>query len=140
MSAYLLDNGVLVAYLKGRAGALRLIRPWIETGEAATSLIVYGEAIEYIKSDEEYIRRRAELRDLLRRITPYRPTYPILERYAELRRTMRPPHGPGLIGDIDTLIAATALEHNLTVVTLDSDFTRVSGLLVLRVTRAALMS
>lgn len=53
---------------------------------------------------------------------------------------MRPPHGPGLIGDIDTLIAATALEHNLTVVTLDSDFTRVSGLLVLRVTRAALMS
>lgn len=43
---------------------------------------------------------------------------------------MRAPHGPGLIGDVDTLIAATALERNLTVVTLDQDFTRVPGLRV----------
>ena len=39
-------------------------------------------------------------------------------------------HGPGLVGDVDTLIAATALERNLTVVTLDQDFTRVPGLRV----------
>lgn len=35
----------------------------------------------------------------------------------------------GLIGDIDTLIAATALEHGLILVTTDSDFGRVPGLL-----------
>lgn len=46
-------------------------------------------------------------------------TYAILERYADLRRQLRPPYGPGLIGDIDTLIAATALEHDLTLVTTD---------------------
>lgn len=34
------------------------------------------------------------------------------------------PHGLGLIGDVDTLIAATALEHWLTIVTLDGDFAR----------------
>jgi predicted nucleic acid-binding protein len=62
------------------------------------------------------------LRGLLGAIYPYFLTYSILERYAEIRRTLRPPHGPGLIGDIDTLIAATALERNLTVVTMDSDF------------------
>jgi predicted nucleic acid-binding protein len=39
-------------------------------------------------------------------------------------------HGPGFIGDVDTLIAATALERNLTVITLDQDFTRVPGLRV----------
>ena len=39
-------------------------------------------------------------------------------------------HGPGFIGDVDTLIAATALERYLTVVTLDQDFTRVPGLRV----------
>jgi predicted nucleic acid-binding protein len=50
--------------------------------------------------------------------------------YADIRRAMRAPHGPGLIGDVDTLIAATALERNLTVVTLDQDFTRVPGLRV----------
>ena len=44
---------------------------------------------------------------------------------------MRPPHGPGLIGDIDTLIAATALERNLTVVTKDAHFQRVTGLNVI---------
>jgi predicted nucleic acid-binding protein len=39
-------------------------------------------------------------------------------------------HGPGFIGDVDTLMAATALERNLTVITLDQDFTRVPGLRV----------
>ncbi|HEX8036633.1 MAG TPA: type II toxin-antitoxin system VapC family toxin [Ktedonobacterales bacterium] len=65
--------------------------------------------------------------------------YPILERFAELRRTMRKPYGPGLIGDVDTLIAATALEHGLTVVTLDSDYNRVPGLSVMLLTRNMLM-
>ncbi len=41
-----------------------------------------------------------------------------------------PPHGTGLIGDIDTLIAATALERELTIVTADTDFERVPGLQV----------
>ena len=57
-------------------------------------------------------------------MSPYVPTFAILERYAELRRRLRPPHGPGLIGDIDTLIAATALEHGLTLVTTDTDYQR----------------
>jgi predicted nucleic acid-binding protein len=43
-------------------------------------------------------------------VYPYFLTYPILERYTDLRRSLRKPHGKGLIGDIDTLIAATALE------------------------------
>jgi predicted nucleic acid-binding protein len=67
-------------------------------------------------------------------------TYPIMERYADPRRAMRPPHGSGLIGDADTIIAATALEHGLTVVTLDADYTRVPRLGVLHLTRSALMS
>jgi hypothetical protein len=58
----------------------------------------------------------------------------VMDRYAHLRRLMRPPRGSGLIGDIDTLIAATALEHDLTVVTTDGDFTRIPGLSVLLLT------
>jgi predicted nucleic acid-binding protein len=41
---------------------------------------------------------------------------------------LRPPYGPGLIGDIDVLIAATAIEHDLTIVTTDGDFERVPNL------------
>ena len=138
MSRYLLDNGVLTAYLKGRPGALRLIRPWILAREVATSILVYGEAIEYLKSDAAFLLRRAELRALLREVAPLALTYPILERYAELRRELR--RSGGLIGDVDTLIAATALDHDLTVVTLDSDFQRVPGLTIMRLTRGELMA
>lgn len=137
MSLYLLDNGVLVAYLKGRPGALRLIRPWILAREVATSQLVYGEAVEYLKSESAYLQRRDELRMLLREVTPLLLTYAILERYAEIRREMR--RSVGLIGDVDTLIAATALEHNLTVVTLDGDFQRVPRLPVMRLSRNDLM-
>jgi predicted nucleic acid-binding protein len=60
---------------------------------------------------------------ILAEIPPYPLTYPILERYADIRRTLRPLHQ-----DIDTLIAATAIEQNLTLVTIDRDFDRVPRL------------
>jgi predicted nucleic acid-binding protein len=41
-----------------------------------------------------------------------------------------------VIGDIDTFVAATALEHDLTVVTTDSDFSRVPVLKTLIIPRA----
>jgi predicted nucleic acid-binding protein len=75
--------------------------------------------------------RQSQLRTLLGEVYPYFLTYPILERYADIRRSLRKPHGKGLIGDIDTLIAATAIERNLTVVTIDTDFQRVPDLKVI---------
>lgn len=128
MRQYLLDTNVLGAYLQGRAGAISLAQAWIHHGEAATSIVVYGEIMEYLKGFAEFPRHQAELRTLLRKVYPYPMTYALLEHYADLRRAMRSPYGPGLIGDIDTLIAATALHYRLTLVTTDSDFTRVPGL------------
>ena len=130
MKRYLLDTGPLGAYLQGRQSSIDLIVPWIRRGEAATSILVYGEIMEYIKSLHDYPIKYRGLRGLLGAIYPYFLTYAILERYADVRRAPRPPHGPGLIGDIDTLIAATALERNLTVVTTDRDYERVPGLKV----------
>ncbi len=115
------------------------MRPWVRSQEAATSIVNYGETIELVRSDANYLARRAELQLLLGDVTPLPITYPIMERYADLRRAMRPPYGRGLIGDIDTLIAATALEHDLTVVTLDGDYLRVPGLTVMLLTRNDLM-
>ncbi|MDQ4100024.1 MAG: type II toxin-antitoxin system VapC family toxin [Chloroflexota bacterium] len=128
MRRYLLDTTPLTAYLKGISTARSLIEPWITRHEAATSVLVYGEMTEYNLGFSDSARRQNELRLLLDEIVPYVPTYSILERYADLRRHLRPPHGPGLIGDIDTLIAATALEYDLRLVTTDTDFQRVPGL------------
>jgi predicted nucleic acid-binding protein len=113
------------------------MRTWVANDEAVTSILVYGEAIEYFRVLADYPRHRARLRDLLQGVTPYRLTYPILERYAELRLAMRPTGS--LIGDVDTLIAATALHYSLTVVTLDGDYARVPGLSMLRLDRSALL-
>lgn len=131
MKHYLFDTNILGAYLRGRSGVVNIVQTWIHDDEAATSIVVYGEIIEYFKSFSQYPRYQDALRILLRKVHPYSLTYAILEQYADTRRAMRPPYGARLIGDIDTLIAATALIYKLTVITTDSDFTRVLDLSVM---------
>lgn len=140
MRRYLLDTGILSAYLQGRPRIVDLVTPWITRSETATSILIYAEAIEYLKGFPNFSVRHAQLRRLLHHIYPYFLTYRILERYADIRRRLRRPHGPGLIGDIDTLIAATALERKLTVVTFDSDFERVPNLKIKLLSRITRMS
>lgn len=134
MKTYLLDTSPLTAHLFGRRRAVEAITPWIEAHEVATSIVVYGEIAEYLKSFPDFPRRLHDLRAQLQEIRPYALTYAIMERYADIRRSMRAPHGPGLIGDVDTLIAATALEQDLIVVTRDAHFQRVPGLQVMILT------
>ncbi len=130
MKRYLLDTSLLAAYLQSRKSAAHLIHPLIERHEVATRILVYAEVTEYVQGLPNAARRQQDLRQLLREVYPFFLTYAILERYADLRRQLRPPHGKGLIGDIDTLIAATTLERNLTILTADRDFERVPHLKV----------
>jgi predicted nucleic acid-binding protein len=132
MRRYLLDTSVLSAFLLGRPGAVSLVAPWLTDREAATSILVYGEVIEHLRSKPDYQQRKLQLRQLLRQVTPYLLTYPIMERYADIRLRLR--RGQ-LIGDVDTLIAATALERNLTLITIDPDFQRVPDLKVQLLTK-----
>ena len=138
MRRYLLDAALVAALLHDRPAAVALAHPWLLAHEAATSILVYGEVVEYVKTRPNFPAHHRGLRALLGEAYPYFVTYPILERYADLRLALRKPHGPGLIGDIDTLIAATALERRLTVVTTDHDFTRVPELPVILLDRATL--
>ena len=130
MRRYLLDTPVLAAFLNDRPWCVAVVSPWIINHEVATSVLAYGEVTEYLRGASNSLQRQEQLRRLLRTVYPFFLTYHIVERYADIRRQMRSPHGGGLIGDIDTLIAATALERNLTVVTTDTDFQRVPTLKV----------
>jgi predicted nucleic acid-binding protein len=134
MRRYLLDTGPLAALLLNRPAAITTLDPRLAHGELATNILAYGEVIEYLKSfPQDYDALRSGLLDLLEAVHPYVLTYRIMERYADLRRAMRAPYGQGLIGDIDTLIAATALQYDLTVVTLNTrhfNLQRVPGLTV----------
>ncbi len=128
MKRYLVDTSLVAAFLHGRPTALALMEPLVRRGQAGTSMLVYGEVIEYLKGLPTFREYKARLQKLftLNQITPYPLTYPILERYADIRRTLRPLRKD--IGDMDTLIAATALEHDLTLLTIDTDFDRVAQL------------
>ncbi|MBI4492441.1 MAG: type II toxin-antitoxin system VapC family toxin [Chloroflexi bacterium] len=137
MRRYLLDTTPLAAYFHGRPAALELVAPWLRQREVATSVLVYGELIEHLEHRPDFPRHRNQLRELLREVPAYFLTYPIMERYAAIRRALRQRRS-GLIGDIDTLVAATALERGLTVVTSDADFERVPGLKTMLIPRQSL--
>ena len=106
--------------------------------ELATSTVVYGEVVEGLYRFQDFGARHLMLRELMREVSPLAPTPEVMDLYAQIRRQLRPPYGPGLIGDIDTIIAATALTHDLTLVTTDTDFLRVPSLRLLLLDRATL--
>ena len=54
MKRYLLDTAPLGALLLRRTAARALITPWLLNDEVATSLITYGEVIEYIRGWANY--------------------------------------------------------------------------------------
>lgn len=131
MQRYLLDTGPLAAYLLGRRKATARIDPLIDDEGAVTSIIVYGEVEEYIKTMPNYAALHLDLQRQLRSIRPLMITYRIMELYADIRLRMRAPHGTGVLQDSDSLIAATALRHKLTVIMSNKkDFERVPGLSV----------
>jgi predicted nucleic acid-binding protein len=130
VSGILLDSTLLAGYLQGREGAVSLIDPWLDDGLVRVNTISYGEVIEHYLLQPEFERRKQDLRRLVEAFAPIPLSNEILERYATIRRQLRRPYGPGITGDIDSLIAATVLENDLAIVTTDSDFIRVPELVV----------
>lgn len=118
-------SGPLSAYLLVHAQALSLVKPWIVGRGAGITLLSYGEVVAYTRGLPDSLRRQGELRRPLGEIHLYPLNYAVQERDADVRRHMHPPSGSGPIGDVDTLIAATAPEHDLTVVTMGRHFERV---------------
>ena len=130
MTEFLLDTGPMMAFFNGRRPAVALVDPWLQQSKVATSVLVYGEIIEFLQGKSDFETRRLQLRQLLATVEPLYLSLAVLDLYGTIRRQLRPPVGSGIIGDIDTLIAATALVHDLTIVTTDTDFIRVPGLKV----------
>lgn len=77
MRRYLLDTTPLAAYLFGRPPAVTMVTPWLEEREAATSILVYGEVIEYLMGRSRFRERQTQLRRLLRAITPLFLSYSV---------------------------------------------------------------
>ena len=111
---YLLDTDWIIQALAGRDPAARVLRDLVG-GPVYVSVITVGELYEraFVSANPE-----AHLVDLRRFLSSYDRVGlgdPILERFAEARAQLR--HQGDLIPDFDLLIAATALELGLTLLT-----------------------
>lgn len=83
----------------------------------------------FIKPKLNYRTLHQDLNRQLREIPALSVNRRIMETYAEVRLQMRAPRGTGVMSDSDTIIEATALRHNLTLVTANErEFKRVPGL------------
>ncbi len=127
MTQYLVDTDYIVDALHGQTAALHTLTDLAPQG-LAVSLISYGELYEgayYARQPEEAL---AGLAQFLQGYTLLPLTLPIMERFAIVRGQLPRPVRQQ-VGDMDLLIAATALTHGLTLVTRNlRDFSLIPGL------------
>jgi tRNA(fMet)-specific endonuclease VapC len=104
----------------------------------ATSVIVQGELLLMAKGSERRAANLQLVREFLQRIPIHPTTEAIAEVYSELKSDIILQFGPKErakrrktkiqdlgFGDNDLWIAATAIHHNFTLISTDSDFTRI---------------
>jgi predicted nucleic acid-binding protein len=115
---YLVDSDWVVDFLDGRSSAVRLLSTLRSDG-LAISLMTYGEIDEGILYGRDPRASEQTFRQFLRRVDVLPLNRLILRRFAQIRGDLRERNQ--LIGDPDSLIAATALHYRLTLVTRNRD-------------------
>ena len=124
--SYLVDTDWVVEYLKGREPAVTTLSQLRHEG-LAISLITFCEVYEGIYSGRAPEQQEEFFLRFLRRAQVLPLNRTILRHFAHVRSQLRA-QGQ-LIGDLDLLIAATALHHNLTLLTHNArHFSRISEL------------
>jgi tRNA(fMet)-specific endonuclease VapC len=123
---YLVDTDRVTDWLVGRTDAIELLAR-LSTLGMSISLITYGEIFEGIYFGRNSTAGEVAFRQFLREVDVLPLNRAIMQRFTRVRGELR--RRGQLIGDPDILIAATALHHNLTLVTRNlKDFQRISGL------------
>jgi tRNA(fMet)-specific endonuclease VapC len=124
--SYLVDSDWVVDWLLGVTKAVRLLAS-LEREGLAISLVTYGEVYEGIYYGRDSARSRRQFVNFLRGISVVPLNRSVMQRFAIVRGDLR--RQGLLIGDADLLIAATALHHDLTLITRNtSHFQRVPDL------------
>ena len=111
---YLVDTDWIVPALKGRPDAQLLLSSLAPHG-LAISLISYGEIYEGIYGGRDPKRHEQVFRLFLRGVEVLPLNRSIMKEFARIRGQLRV--AGNLITDFDLLIAATAIHHDLMLVT-----------------------
>ena len=123
---YLIDSDWVIDYLRGQSAAIEFLGNF-NADELAISIITYGEVYEGVLFAPHRRLTDEALNEFLRVTEIVLLSRPIMRAYARIRGELR--QSGRRLDDNDLLIAATALEHDFTLVTRNvNHFTRVPGL------------
>lgn len=126
VSDYLLDSDWAIDVLNGQAEAIDLLLR-LEPSGISLSIISYGELFQgayYGRAPEEQL---AGLATFLQGKEVIAPNIQVMEQFGIIRGLLSP-HLRRQIGDMDFLIAATAMVHDMTLVTRNiRDFQHIPG-------------
>jgi len=124
--AYIVDADWAMEAVAGRQHASDTLAQLLTQDNVAISWVTVGELHEGAFGSPDPQTELATYREYLRAFAVLGLSDPIMERFARLRAEFR---RQGVrIPDFDLIVAATALHHDLTVLTNDAHFRRVPGL------------
>jgi predicted nucleic acid-binding protein len=112
--SYLIDSDRVIDVLTSQREARRLIRAVAVDG-LVISLITYGEVLAGVYYSRDSVAAKAGFRSLLRDIDVLPIDELVIVRFARIYGGLR--NTGNAIDATDALVAATAIEHNLTLVT-----------------------
>ncbi len=118
-----LDSSALIELIRGTEKGKR-VQSHIAHEESATSVVCVHELL--IGTRES---KMEQMKEFLSTFTSLPVDMETAHQSAELQRTLT--RDGKMIGQLDIFIAATALVHNVPLVTLDKDFRNVEGLKVI---------
>lgn len=122
----LLDTSIAVAILRGRPAE---IARSLEVRDALLPIVALGELHYGLRRSGDLRGDDLQLAGLLDRVDVVPLTLKTCESYASVRHALKLRGMP--IPENDVWIAATAIEHDLQLATLDQHFERVEGLRLL---------
>jgi hypothetical protein len=119
MGQYLIDNNAISSYFSGLFSekGMNLIAEAIDQ-TPTISVITEIEALSWVSSD---INKEKIIREFVKDANILSLTPAVVSQCVKIRRSKK-------IKTPDAIIAATAIVHNLTLITSDSDFNKVKGL------------
>jgi tRNA(fMet)-specific endonuclease VapC len=122
---YLIDTTWIIEYLRGNQAIARTLQQFRNEG-LAVSVVSLGELYEGVFRSRNPTESERALSDFLKSVIILDLTAGISKTFGRERAELRRRGVP--VGDLDLLIASTALQHSLTLLTADRDFERVQNL------------
>lgn len=123
---YLIDTDILIYSLKGRTEVVENFS--LKKNEPKSmSVISYGELYHGAKKSKHVEKNLANVRRLAELFPVIEITAAIMESFGEIKALLE--NSGNIIDDMDLMIAATALTHNLILVTNnEKHFNKIDGL------------